>query len=37
MGALNSERIGENTNPKKFKNFFSKIGEVWKELKMIQI
>jgi hypothetical protein len=34
IGALNSARIGKGTKPKKFKKFSSKIGEVWKELKI---
>jgi hypothetical protein len=34
IGALNSARIGEGAKQKKFKTFSSKIGEVWKELKI---
>jgi hypothetical protein len=34
IGALNSARIGEEVKLKNFKNFFSTIGEVWKELKI---
>jgi hypothetical protein len=30
---LNSARIGKDAEPKNFKNFSPKIGEVWKELK----
>jgi hypothetical protein len=30
---LNSAKIGEGAKPKKFKKFYSKIVEVWKELK----
>jgi hypothetical protein len=34
IGALNSTRIGRVLGPKNFKKFSSKIGEVWKELKI---
>jgi hypothetical protein len=34
IGALNSARIREGANPKNFKNISSKIGEIWKELKI---
>jgi hypothetical protein len=34
IGALNSARIGERVKPKKIKNVSSKIGEVWKDLKI---
>ena len=37
IGALNSAGIGEGAKPKKFKILSSKIGEVWKELKMMKI
>jgi hypothetical protein len=30
---LNSAAIGEEAKPKQFHVFFSKIGEIWKELK----
>jgi hypothetical protein len=35
IGASNSARIKEDVKPKKFeRNFSSKIGEVWKKLKI---
>jgi hypothetical protein len=33
IDAFNSARIGEGAKPKKFKDFSSKISEVWKKLK----